>query len=91
GTARERPGPANPNGIGPLRSNGGTLIATANGAVRWIASDKAQRWATLKANPSPAFQAVTSEELAKETEGQTLDELILGVTPAALDATSNQK
>ncbi len=89
GTARQLPGSTNPNGIGPLRSGDGTAIAIANGAVRWIASDKAQRWATLKTNPSPAFQAVTPEELAKETEGQTLDELILGVNPASNDAASN--
>ncbi len=89
GTARQLPGPANPNGIGPLRSGDVGAFATANGAVRWIASDKAQRWATLKADPPQALQVNTSEELAKSVEGQTLDELILGVNPATLDAASN--
>ncbi|MBP3558657.1 MAG: DUF1559 domain-containing protein [Thermoguttaceae bacterium] len=88
GTARQLPGPANPNGIGPLRSGDGTAIATANGAVRWISSTKAQRWTTLKADLSQPSQPDTPEELAQETKGQTLDELILGVNPASNDATS---
>ncbi|MBQ2849356.1 MAG: DUF1559 domain-containing protein [Thermoguttaceae bacterium] len=91
GTARQLPGPASPNGIGPLRSGDVSAIATANGAVRWISSTKAQRWATLKADPSQPFQSDTPEELAKETKGQTLDELILGVNPASNDATSTPK
>ncbi|MBR4104926.1 MAG: DUF1559 domain-containing protein, partial [Thermoguttaceae bacterium] len=91
GTARQLPGPANPNGIGPLRSGDGTAIATANGAVRWISSTKAQRWATLKAKHAQQSQPDTSEELTKETDGQTLDELILGVNPAPNDATSTPK
>ncbi|MBR2003626.1 MAG: hypothetical protein IJ991_05535, partial [Thermoguttaceae bacterium] len=90
GTARQLPGPANPNGIGPLRSGDGTAIATANGAVRWIPSTKAQRWTTLKADPSQ-LQADTPEKLEKAVEGKTLDELILGVNPATLDATSTPK
>lgn len=89
GTARQLPGPANPNGIGPLRSGDGTVIATANGAVRWISSTKAQRWTTLKADLLQPSQPDTPEELAQETEGQTLDELILGVNPASNDAASN--
>ncbi|MBP3531358.1 MAG: DUF1559 domain-containing protein [Thermoguttaceae bacterium] len=88
GTARQLHGPANPNGIGPLRSGDGTAIATANGAVRWIPSTKAQRWTTLKADLSQPSQPDTPEELAQETKGQTLDELILGVNPASNDATS---
>ena len=88
GTARQLPGPASPNGIGPLRSGDVSAIATANGAVRWISSTKAQRWTTLKADLSQSSQPDTAEEFAKETDGQTLDELILGVNPASNDATS---
>ncbi len=88
GTARHLPGQPNPNGIGPLRSSDGTAIAIANGAVRWISSTKAQRWATLKADLSQPSQPDTPEELAKENKGQTLDELILGVNPASNDAPS---
>ncbi|MBQ9126589.1 MAG: DUF1559 domain-containing protein, partial [Thermoguttaceae bacterium] len=88
GTARQLPGPASSNGIGPLRSGDVSAIATANGAVRWISSTKAQRWTTLKADLSQPFQPDTPEELAQETKGQTLDELILGVNPASNDATS---
>ncbi len=88
GTARQLPGPANSNGIGPLRTGDVSAIATANGAVRWISSTKAQRWTTLKADLSQPSQPDTPEELAKEAKGQTLDELVLGVNPASNDATS---
>ena len=73
GSARELPGPANPNGIGPRRG-GGSCVATANGAVRFFANEETARWKTR------SRQNTESNENDSK-QATTLDELILGVKP----------